>query len=298
MKRLFLSALLVLATAAPSLAFKRADHVFIISFDGGKPSVMQECKMPELKSMCQNGAYSWEAQTVFPSITLTAHTSMLTGVCPEKHHVLWNDWEPEHGMIKTPTIFALAHEKHMSTAMFVGKPKFIHMLVPGTVSHFSLPDYHCKEVAAEAATYIKESKPNLCFIHFADSDGAGHAYGWGSPEQKQSLEDEDAALKTVMNAISDAGIEKSSVVICTADHGGHARTHGSKSPEDMTIPWIIYGDGVKHDFKIPTRVTTCDTAATALWLLDIPLPPDLDGKPVVGAFSESSGLTENPDKSH
>ena len=31
----------------------------------------------------------------------------------------------------------------------------------------------------------------------------------------------------------------------TADHGGHDRTHGTDSPEDMTIPFIIKG----KDFK-------------------------------------------------
>jgi predicted AlkP superfamily pyrophosphatase or phosphodiesterase len=56
-------------------------------------------------------------------------------------------------------------------------------------------------VATAAAKYIVEKKPNLCFIHFADSDGAGHKYGWGTPEQIQSFADEDAALKIVQDAV-------------------------------------------------------------------------------------------------
>ena len=71
----------------------------------------------------------------------------------------------------------------------------------------------------------------------------------------------------------------------SADHGGHNKTHGTKSPEDMTIPWIVWGEGVKPGFKITAPVTTCDTAATALWLLDVPLPSNLDGKPVTSAFT-------------
>ena len=31
----------------------------------------------------------------------------------------------------------------------------------------------------------------------------------------------------------------------TADHGGHDRTHGTDSPEDMTIPFIIKGKNFK-----------------------------------------------------
>ena len=280
---LFLIALLL--WCSPAWAARRVDHVFIISFDGGKPSVMRESEMPELMSLAEHGASTWEAQTVFPSITLVAHTSMLTGLSPEKHHVNWNDWEPEHGVIQVPTVFSLAHAEKLNTAMFVGKPKFIHLYQTHALSNFSLPSYRSESVAAAAADYIKFRKPNLCFIHFADSDGAGHAYGWGSKQQEKAFADEDKALKTVILAITESGIEKSSVVIMTADHGGHDKTHGTKMPEDMTIPWVVWGAGVKEGFKIQVPVTTCDTAATALWLLDVPLPSNLDGKPVTSAFT-------------
>ncbi len=259
-------------------------HVFIISFDGGKPAVMQQSKMPVLNSMLKDGAGTWGAQTIMPSITLVSHTSMLTGVSPTKHKVLWNDWIPDKGLVTVPTVFSLAKEKKLSTAMFVGKPKFHHLDIPGSVDTFSLPSYSAKKVAKVAANYIEVSKPNLCFIHFADSDGAGHSKGWGSPEQIQAFADEDEALKTVQDAIKKAGIEKESVVIMSADHGGHAKTHGTNSPEDMTIPWITWGAGVKKNYTIATPVTTYDTAATALWLLGIPRPADWDGKPVTSAF--------------
>jgi predicted AlkP superfamily pyrophosphatase or phosphodiesterase len=292
---LALSLALFCLAAAPAWAARHAEHVFIISFDGGKPSVMQQSKMPELMSLVGQGACTWQAQTAFPSLTLTSHTSMLTGVSPEKHKVYWNEWEPEHGVVTVPTIFALAKQHHLTTAMFVSKPKFIHLYQANSLNNFSLPSYYCKHVANAAAQYITDRKPNLCFIHFADSDGAGHAHGWGSEEQKQAFADEDDALKTVMHAIVDAGIEKTSVLILTADHGGHARTHGTRMPEDMNIPWIVWGEGVKPDYKIADPVTTCDTAATALWLLDVPIPANFDGKPLTTAFAEQAPTTaENP----
>src|SRR5581483_2389459 len=156
--------------------------------------------------------------------------------------------------------------------------------VPGTLDDFAIPDYSARIVAEAAAKCILKKKPNLCFIHFADSDGAGHQYGWGSEEQKQAFADEDAALKSVKDAIEQAGILRESVIILSADHGGHDKTHGSTSLEDMHSAWIVWGKGVRKDYTITKRVSTCDTAATALWLLGIPLPEDLDGKPVTSAF--------------
>lgn len=89
----------------------RAKHVFIISFDGGKPAVMQKSKMPTLFSMVKEGASDWNAQTIFPSITLVSHTSMLTGVSPAKHKIMWNEWEPEKGALTVPTVFAVPEQK-------------------------------------------------------------------------------------------------------------------------------------------------------------------------------------------
>jgi predicted AlkP superfamily pyrophosphatase or phosphodiesterase len=274
------------ANATPPVAatMPRVSHVVIISLDGGKPAVMQQSNMPVLTRMVNAGAVSWQAQTVFPSITLVSHTSMLTGVGPDKHKVTWNDWLPEKGLVTVPTVFQLAKQHGLSTALFAAKEKFLHLAIPGTLDNITILAATAKPVAEAAATYIKAQKPALCFIHFADSDTAGHAFGWGSPQQIAAFGDEDAALGIVLDALQQTGIADDTVVIVTADHGGHDRTHGTASPEDMTIPWIAYGRGVRKDFKIATPVVTYDTAATALWLLGIAIPVDWDGKPVTSAF--------------
>ncbi len=277
--------LMLLCTAAGALA-PEVGHVFIVSFDGARPDAMQSSKMPELSAMVAEGAACWNAQTVFPSVTLIAHTSMLTGVGPEKHRVDWNDWVPEKGLVTVPTVFSIAKQRGFSTAMFVGKEKFKHLNLPDTVDSFEFPDYSETVVAQTAARYITDKKPQLCFIHFADPDGTGHKYGWCSPEQKSALAEGDTALGAVRRAIETAGIAGDSVIIVTADHGGHDKTHGSHAREDMTIPWIVWGKGVKKGFTITAPVTTFDTAATALWLMHVAVPEEWDGRPVTTAFAE------------
>ena len=240
--------------------------------------------MPTFLGMAAQGATSWNAQTVMPSITLVGHTSMLTGVGPKKHKILWNSWIPKLGVVKVPTVFQLARKKGYVTSLFAGKSKFRHLNVPGTINEFQIPGYSARAVAKAAATHIIQKKPNLCFIHFADGDGAGHDHGWGSPEQIRSFADADAALRVVRNAVQRAGIAGQSTFIMSADHGGHDKTHGSATPEDMTIPWIAWGAGVKTRYVVSSPINTCDTAATALWLLDVPIPSNWDGKPVKTAF--------------
>jgi len=269
-----------------------AAHVFIVSIDGGKPAVIAESDMPVLKQLVKEGACTWTASTIFPSVTLPSHTSMLTGVGPDKHHVLWNSWQPRKGVVAVPTIFAEAKRAGFSTAMFVGKEKFRHLAQPDSIDVFEFPEAEAKAsgtvvaktVAGRAARYIVENKPTLCFIHFTDPDDAGHQYGWGSPQQIRAFGEVDEALGEILEAMKVAGISQESVLMVTADHGGHDKTHGQKRPEDMRIPWIAWGKGAKRGFAISDPVITYDTAATALWVLGLPVPEPFDGKPVTSAF--------------
>jgi predicted AlkP superfamily pyrophosphatase or phosphodiesterase len=296
---------LALAALVPSLVFAapRAEHVFIVSIDGAKPAVVAESEMPTLKKIAAEGAVTWQASTIFPSITLPSHTSMLTGVGPDKHQVLWNGWTPIRGPVKVPTVFSLlrAAEPKAVTGMFVGKVKFRHLWLENTLDVFDFggpqtparvagtPEIEkdkkpSQMVAKNAAAWIKANKPRLAFVHFADPDTAGHKSGWGSLEQKEAFKVTDQALWQVWQAIKEAGIADTSVLIVSADHGGHDKTHGLNIPEDMTIPWVAWGKDVKKNATITAPVTTYDTAATALWLLDVPLPAEFDGKPVTSAF--------------
>jgi predicted AlkP superfamily pyrophosphatase or phosphodiesterase len=288
-----------------SCSTPRTEHVFIVSIDGGKPAVMRQSQMPVLNQLIREGACDWNAQTIVPPITLPAHTSMLTGVPMAQHGLTWNDWKPTNGLVQVPTIFSAVKKTGLSTALFAGKEKFRHLLLPGTVDKFYYDasnaviilksdnggEVYRKEgciaalvVASNAANYIVRHKPNLCFIHFADPDSVGHKFGWDSPEQIKAYGEADQALGVVIAAIKQADIAKRSVVIVTADHGGHDKGHGKNIPEDMTIPWIAWGGGVKKHFTITNAVNTCDTAATALWLLDAQPLVKMTGQPVTSAF--------------
>ena len=284
MKHFFRILIALAATVQIARAAPRAEHVFIVSFDGGAPDVMKRSTMPTFFEMSAQGAATMKAQTIFPSLTLPSHTSMLTGVGPDKHQILWNGWEPQRGLVKVPTVFQVAREHGYTTALFAGKIKFRHLNVPGTLDEMQIPAYEAQTVADAAARYIVEKKPNLCFVHFADSDGAGHEFGWNSAQQIKAFGDEDVALRTLRAAVEKAGIAGSSTFILSADHGGHGKGHGTNLPVDMTIPWVAWGAGVKPGFAIQKPVTTYDTAATALWLLEVPVPASWDGHPVESAF--------------
>jgi len=92
------------ATIAP-----QTRRVVIVSIDGLRPDAILPAPMPNLISLMQSGAFSLGAQTVYPSVTLVAHASMLSGLCPSKHGVYWNEYQPELGFAEGTNLFDLAH---------------------------------------------------------------------------------------------------------------------------------------------------------------------------------------------
>jgi arylsulfatase A-like enzyme len=292
---LLIAIIAVQLTCTSAAARPHVKYVFIISYDQGNPSLIEQTVLPTFHDLEANGARAAEAYTIVPPLTLPSHTSMLTGVGVQKHQITWNDYRPTNGIVTVPTIFSLAKERGFRTAMFVGKEKFKHLELPGTIDElvWPQPDDDAKSVARVFAAEFGKTKPNLCFIHFRDPDTVGHKTGAYSKEKVQALKDCDHALKTIKDAIAAAGVLDQSVIILTADHGSHDSkdkegkaigTHGDARPEDVLIPWVAWGKGVKQGYTITAPVVQYDTAATALWLLKVPLPEHFWGRPVVSAF--------------
>lgn len=247
-----------------------------------------------LHAMAREGATAWNARSIVPPLTLPAHTSMLTGLAPEAHAVYWNQWIPAFGTLRFPTVFSLAKANGLGTAMFSAKDKLAYLFPTGSVDvvSYPVPDpldwkgtnvFAARKVAAQAVGYFAQRKPHLMFVHFPDADLAGHYHGWPSPEQFAALAECDAALALLRGGLEQAGATNI-VFLLTADHGGNGLSHGVDRPEDMTIPWIVWGTGVKRGHTLTNPVTLPDTAATIAWLFGFNLPTNTIGKPVREAF--------------
>ena len=267
------------STATPVPQIKR---VLIMSIDGLRPDAISLAPMPNLLKLMQTSAYSLTAQTVYPSVTLVAHASMLTGLCPSKHGVDWNDYIPDNGYAKGTDLFDLAHAAGLETWMFVGKTKLKQITEPASLTGFVKGSDRDSELTDQLLAEFPENF-GVLFVHFATVDGMGHEYGWLSPQQLSVAFRADESLGRILSELDQRNLRNETLVIITADHGGHETTHGSTMPEDMTIPWIASGPGIRPG-PLTTTVHTMDTAATAAFALGLPIPPEWDGVPVYEAL--------------
>ena len=274
----------VTVTATPTPLARR---VLILSIDGFRPAAIPLAPMPNLMELMKSAAYTLSARTIYPSSTLPSHTSMLSGLCPKKHGVNWNDYLPEKGYAQVTDIFDVVHAAGMQTVMYVGKEKLRQITEPSSTDIFEFINDRDLVITEK----LIENFPadfRLMFIHFPTTDDMGHVYGWLSNEQLSVLFRADQAIGNLLAELDARGLRNETLFIITADHGGHDTTHGSSMPEDMTIPWIASGAGI-HPTQLTTQVQTVDTAATAAFALGLPIPPEWDGVPIYEAFGLPAG---------
>jgi predicted AlkP superfamily pyrophosphatase or phosphodiesterase len=260
------------ATATPLPIINPAPtHVLVISMDGARPDAIQAIDAPVLQALAASGAVDWQSQTILPSATVPAHASMLTGLSVEEHGIDSNNYNTE--TLDLPSFLSIASEAGIPSAMIVGKNKLDQFHYPDSVSYEFARSGDGSVVDAAIQRLILGDR--LLFIQLPNPDYFGHSTGWMSETYLFELGNTDRQIGRLLTALEEMGIRETSLIIVTADHGGHEQEHGSSLPEDQTIPLILAGSGVQAGTILEdTRIT--QIAATVLWALGLPLPSNAD----------------------
>ena len=282
------SGLILLATAAP------VQHLVIIGCDGFGSISIQRTNTPVLHQLMEHGAYTLHARGVMPTSSSPNWASMIMGAGPEQHGVTSNEWETnKFDIIPTaigprgmfPTIFGLLRQQRPQAwiACIHDWDGFGRLLEPG-VADLLENVKGSPATARRAIEVIHRHKPTFLFIHFDSVDHAGHEFGWLSAEYFQAVAQMDGLIGQVLRALANAGIERETIVIMTADHGGKGKSHGLPTMEELEIPFIIAGPGIKIGHEIRAAVNTYDTAATVAFLFGLKAPEAWIGRPVRDAL--------------
>ena len=270
-------------------------HVLLIGIDGLSPDGIENASTPTIDSLMQVGAYSMEAKAVLPSSSNPNWASMIMGASPEEHGIMDNDWRPkdigerafcgqEPGKM-WPTIFRLVRERYdnANLACFHDWSTIGRLIEPGVLN--MLADTRGEALTAStAADYLFDYEPELMFVHLDHVDHAGHSYQWGSDAYYRAVSKADRLINEILDGLRRKGKLEETMVILTSDHGGIDTSHGGKTPEELTIPWIIAGPGVKPAYAIEEFVMTYDTAATIAYIFGLQPPSCWIGRPVLNVF--------------
>lgn len=71
---------------------QKVKHVILVSIDGFRPDFYLDSnwKADNIRSLMHTGIYALGVKSVFPSLTYPSHTTIITGVLPAKHGILYN----------------------------------------------------------------------------------------------------------------------------------------------------------------------------------------------------------------
>ena len=118
--------------SAPLQTPDTSRHVVLISLDGFPSWALDDpyLPVPTIRRLAARGAIAKGMRPVNPTVTWPNHTTLVTGVTPAKHGVLFNGllkrdpgvpprvepWLPRDEMVRVKTLYDVAHARGLTTA--------------------------------------------------------------------------------------------------------------------------------------------------------------------------------------
>ena len=249
--------------------------VLVTIVDGMRPDALIKTK--NAKYLLENSKYTLNARTVTPSVTLPCHMSLFHSVDPSRHGTTTNVYTPNVRPINGLCEVLLNAKK--TSAFFYNWEEIRDLSRPNSLA-FS---YFCKgrlygydkanDIITDAALdFLTRNEIDFTFLYLGYTDMAGHNYGWMSEQYMDAMENSFNNITKLYRSLPD-----DYVIIVTADHGGHDRTHGTELDEDMIIPIMVLDKNGKIDLDLE-NASIKDIAPTVVNLLGVCPDDEWEGK--------------------
>lgn len=144
-------------------------HVIVISYDSFSQLDFAKAKhYPNLAKLIANGIYSTQLSSVYPSMTYVVHTSMVTGLYPDKHGIIHNyplqpfidykqqAWHWYRSAIESSTIYDMAKEAGLKTASLMWP------VTGGAKTDYNFPEVIALPGESQALKILKNGSPLFC----------------------------------------------------------------------------------------------------------------------------------------
>ena len=240
--------------------------VILIIIDGCRSDALNETPTESIHHLMARGAFTLNAQTVTPTITLPVHFSIFTSMDPKNHGVLTNTARPDPSRTAWGIIEA-AKSRGKTTATVYNWEHLRELSAPGALDYSLFINNVGRnnadlELFQAAAFHLTCMKPDFCFIYTSSLDDVGHHYGFMSNDYLAMLEKIDDALAFFLERMEMSNLHRCYNIILQSDQGGIGKHHCDPVPEVLTVPWIAAGPAIKSGHRIEKKVSVMDTTPT------------------------------------
>lgn len=255
-------------------------RVALIGVDGAG-SFFRRADIPCLDRIFENGATSYDVETVFPSVSAECWGSFLIGTTAHVHGLTNNViFFREYDMNSPfPTVFRRIREAmpDAKLASFAHWGPLNYGVIEHNIDvHFATDsDYGLANYIAE---YVEKNDPTFIFVQFDETDSVGHQNGYGSERHLEQISTTDGYIDQIYKAYEKLGPIEETLFIVTADHGGTnmmidgklVGDHGGITDEELYVFFGAAGKTVKKGTLGEMKIQ--DTAAIILHALGLDVP--------------------------
>ncbi|MES2964755.1 MAG: ectonucleotide pyrophosphatase/phosphodiesterase [Bdellovibrionota bacterium] len=212
-------------------------YVVMVSVDGYRHDYNGLFSPPILSSIEREGVSARSLRPVYPSKTFPNHLSLVTGLYPDKHGIVSNDfYDParEQGYkladakavedgtwYLSEPIWVTLQKQGMRTATFFwpGSAAAIQGKYPNYYYRYSeaFPNSQRVDRVLEWLKLPPTKRPHFITLYFSDVDTAGHKTGTKSPELRQAILSVDAEIGRLREGLKTSGLPVNLVIV--SDHG-------------------------------------------------------------------------------
>ncbi len=221
-----------------TLSTNQDQYLILISLDGMRWDYVDRFKPPHLTTFIEEGVKANSLIPSFPSKTFPNHYTIATGLYPDHHGLLGNNFYShekqviyntrDRGLVEDGSfygglpIWVNAHKAGIVTAsfFFVGTEADIGGIHPTYYYNFdgSIPNDTRVDQALEWLNLPSAERPRLITMYFSDMDNTGHRYGPNNDlVLGKALFNLDEKLGRLFRGIESTGLPVN--VIIVSDHG-------------------------------------------------------------------------------
>ena len=265
----------------------------MLVLEGVRPDALCGRGCPNIQGMMREGSYTMSARTVFPSLCMPTQISMMFSM-PPIEHLVTDDLVRPSTALRSGFIDVLSRAG-LKSGGFYSNEALRYLSRPGSLafSYFRNGNFFDGDVdidlVSNALKWAHAEKPAFLYLCLSGADATGHQFGWMSKEYCDQIEVIDRAVGLLMD-----NLPSESTILLTSNHGGHAFEHGTKLPEDISIPWIIRGPGTRSAYQITRQVSCLDSIPTLAALMGVKAHPQWRGSVVTEVFEMRTTETLRP----
>ena len=231
-------AVLILLLAKANYA-QEQPYVILISFDGFRWDYLDRGLTPNLEKIRRQGVAAQALEPVFPSKTFPNHLSIITGMYPENHGIIFNHFRDPFSKKRYSlgnadavqdgrwywgeAFWQTAERQGITCASYFWPGSEIKLAYrhPTYYEHYEHKRPYSTRVQGVLA-WLKlpePERPHFITLYFDAADSYGHRYGPDAPELDSAIVNLDRQIAELTRGLAEMDLLSKTNIIIVSDHG-------------------------------------------------------------------------------